>query len=438
MLSSAVLRAASSYTTTAACAASSTALNSRSFAEQHLSFFHVDLPKVRQQFQRWKRALPQIRPHYAVKCNPDPIVLLTLYEQGAGFDCASVNEIQNVIRSCKHPRANSRMIDIRSDLDIRSDIIFANPMKAEYQLLTSAQLGVQKVTADSVQELRKIACLQPNAEVFLRILVDDKGSLCRLGVKFGANMDDVPELFREAQKLDLNMTGVSFHAGSGQQNAEAYACAISDARAAFDIAADFGHEHSMRVLNIGGGFVDDDNFEYVADVIKSSINLHFHDDKMNFMAEPGRFMVSASHRLFTKVIGRKHNMLFVNDSIYGSFNSIMFDHQEHQPEAYMRSDGSDIRLCGGRTGMKKDEPKAVSIWGQTCDGLDRITQVSQVGSADVGDWLIWPSMGAYSAAAGSTFNGFETPEIFYLDDEVVAVPGEGERMAPIRQEAAGM
>ena len=234
----------------------------------------------------------------------------------------------------------------------------------------------------------------------------------------------MPELFREAQKLDLNMTGVSFHAGSGQQNAEAYARAISRARAAFDIAADFGHEHSMRVLNIGGGFVDDDNFEYVADVIKSSINLHFHDDKMNFMAEPGRFMVSASHRLFTKVIGRKHNMLFVNDSIYGSFNSIMFDHQEHQPEAYMKSDGSDIRWCGGATVMNEDEPDAMSIWGQTCDGLDRITQVSHVGSADVGDWLIWPSMGAYSAAAGSTFNGFENPESFYLDDEVVA--GEGE------------
>ena len=41
----------------------------------------------------WKAALPRVQPCYAVKCNDDQALLELLACLGAGFDCASEQEV---------------------------------------------------------------------------------------------------------------------------------------------------------------------------------------------------------------------------------------------------------------------------------------------------------------------------------------------------------
>lgn len=55
-----------------------------------------------------------------------------------------------------------------------------------------------------------------------------------------------------------------------------------------------------------------------------------------------------------------------------------------------------------------------SIWGPTCDGLDRIVEQCNLPDMQVGDWLVFETMGAYTVAASSTFNGFQRPDIHYV------------------------
>lgn len=55
-----------------------------------------------------------------------------------------------------------------------------------------------------------------------------------------------------------------------------------------------------------------------------------------------------------------------------------------------------------------------SIWGPTCDGLDRIVEQCSLPDMQVGDWLLFENMGAYTVAASSTFNGFQKPDIYYI------------------------
>ena len=52
-------------------------------------FFVGDLGEVVRQYRRWIKNLPRIEPFFAIKCNPDPMVLHTLVKLGVGFDCAS-------------------------------------------------------------------------------------------------------------------------------------------------------------------------------------------------------------------------------------------------------------------------------------------------------------------------------------------------------------
>ncbi|KAG6963815.1 hypothetical protein JG687_00006331, partial [Phytophthora cactorum] len=68
---------------------------------------------------------------------------------------------------------------------------------------------------------------------------------------------------------------------------------------------------------------------------------------------------------------------------------------------------------------KTDESKAVpcSVWGPTMDGKDAITRETSLPVLEVGDWITFPRMGAYSFATGSTFNGFSLPSRTYIEAE---------------------
>ena len=56
-------------------------------------FLLIDTEIVRNKVRRFKSALPRVHPHYAVKANPDPRVLKVLIEEGAGFEIASIAEL---------------------------------------------------------------------------------------------------------------------------------------------------------------------------------------------------------------------------------------------------------------------------------------------------------------------------------------------------------
>lgn len=55
-----------------------------------------------------------------------------------------------------------------------------------------------------------------------------------------------------------------------------------------------------------------------------------------------------------------------------------------------------------------------SVWGPTCDGLDCILEEVKLPELQVGNWIYFPDMGAYTLAAASGFNGMPAPRRFYV------------------------
>ncbi len=53
------------------------------------AFCVVDLGRLVDVHEKWKTALPDIQPFYAVKCNDNVMVLKILAALGTGFDCSS-------------------------------------------------------------------------------------------------------------------------------------------------------------------------------------------------------------------------------------------------------------------------------------------------------------------------------------------------------------
>lgn len=164
--------------------------------------------------QAWCAAMPRVVPFYAIKCNPDPGVVRLLAALGAGFDCASLGEVQQVL-----------------DLGVSpSRIIFAHPCKRPCDIRYAREHGVGLTTFDTESELVKIANFFPGFKCVLRIRADDPEARVPLGLKYGANPEEAPKLLATAQRLGLDVVGVSFHVGSACKNLAAYSSAIEKAR----------------------------------------------------------------------------------------------------------------------------------------------------------------------------------------------------------------
>lgn len=305
------------------------------------------------------------------------------------------------------------------------------------------------MTFDNGDELAKVKKYHPNAKMVLRILTDDSGSLCRLGLKFGAPLSEVRALLKKAKALGVDVVGISFHCGSGCTNPGLFGDAVRRARWAFNVAAEEGFVLSL--LDIGGGF-EDENFEVIAAVLRPAIAEHFpREQGIRVIAEPGRYFVSTAFELATNIIARRaaregsHDEMesdgdftmttdtveeeekpsvmceftersplslcflsdvlfillldYINDGVYGAFNCTLFDHQVVHPHVLTLSDVFQ--------GLGDELPVAplekCSLWGPTCDSIDCVQANASlpVDLLRVGDWLRWEKMGAYTICAAS-------------------------------------
>ena len=278
------------------------------------------------------------------------------------------------------------------------------------------------MTFDNTDELHKVKQLYPGAELFLRICTDDSSSLCRLSLKFGAAMDSTDELLALAKELGLNVVGVSFHVGSGASDPLAFLKAVKDARTVFDKAAE--HGFSLHTLDVGGGFCGE-TFEDMAAVLREALDLYI-PSHIIIIGEPGRYYVSSAFTLAAHIIARrtiehpptrgKSYMLYLNDGLYGNFSSIMFDHQNPIAQVLRSGDRSYYDTIASKESADGIE---YSIWGPTCDGIDRITESIRFDHAlDVGDWLYFENMGAYTKCSATKFNGFtDAHDVVYVSSE---------------------
>ena len=183
--------------------------------------------------------------YYAVKANPDPAIVRTLYRTGASFDVASIAEFLVVHENIKDLPPNERQ-----DF-IWDKIIYANPIKTNETL---AELDQYKplVTYDNFEEIKKVQKHAPQAGLALRIQVPNTGAMVELSCKFGAAPGEAVVLIEAAHEAGLIVEGLSFHVGSQTTNFENYVQALNLAAGIFKEAKDRGFP--MKLLDIGGGF----------------------------------------------------------------------------------------------------------------------------------------------------------------------------------------
>ncbi|HVU23978.1 MAG TPA: type III PLP-dependent enzyme [Opitutus sp.] len=366
--------------------------------EHGTPLFVVDHDALRKVYRKFRRHLPRIQVYYAVKANPDPAIVRTLFEEGASFDVASMPEFMIVHENIKDLPAAARQ------QWIWDKIIYANPTKPTETL---EELNQYKplVTFDNLEEIEKIRKHAPSAGLVLRLKVPNTGAMVELSSKFGASTGEAVDLILAADKMGLTVEGISFHVGSQTTNFDNYVQALTMSAAVFQEARDRGYT-KMNLLDIGGGFPApyDDTvkpFEELAKVINTELDRLFPKD-VQILAEPGRFLAAVCGTSVAKVIGKAirdgKTCYYINDGVYHTYSGVIFDHCKYPVKAF-----------------KKGPTSICAVFGPTCDALDVVSHAENLPELQRGDFVYSVNIGAYSHASATYFNGFPPATVVHVN-----------------------
>lgn len=358
----------------------------------------IDHDVIRKNYAEFRRHLPKVQCYFAVKANAEPAIVRTLFKSGASFDVASLPEFMLVFENIKKLPAKKQQ-----DF-IWDKIIYANPTKPKETLLALDKYK-PLVTYDNPNELKKIQQYAPHAGVVLRLRVDNTGSQCELSSKFGCAPGEAVDLILAAFKLGLVVEGLSFHVGSQCTNFQNFVQALNTAAAVMKESKSRGHE--LKILDIGGGFPAPYNkhvrpFPELARVINAEIDRLF-DRDIQILAEPGRFLVASAATSVARVIGKAVRdgkpCYYIDDSVYHTFSGIIFDHCQYHLKPF-----------------KNGKKEICALFGQTCDGLDVISQHEQLPELEIEDLVYAENIGAYSNASATWFNGFPPAKVLHVNE----------------------
>ena len=346
-------------------------------------FLLVDTQIVRTKARRFKAAMPRVHPHYAVKANPNPRVLKALIEEGVGFEIASIAELDLLLGLGVAP----------------AEIYYSNPMKSRAYIEYAAQKGVEWYVLDSVEELRKIVSVKPDAKLYVRIEAPNVGSDWPLAGKFGIKSTEVDGIIAEAVALGADLAGATFHVGSQCRNPENWRVGIQHAKRVFRKMRLAGL--TPRLLNIGGGYPvrhvkPIPSIERIAEVVNHGIRDI--PQSVRIMAEPGRFLVSDAGYFVCRVVGTAtrggKRWMYWDAGVFGG--------------VIETTEGLRYDIHTDRTG--KAIPWCVA--GPTCDSVD-VCMRDEMFPEDMqeGDFIYIANAGAYTTAYASNFNGFPLPDV---------------------------
>jgi len=353
-------------------------------------FLACDLGIVQDRLASLRGALPGVDVHYAVKCNPSPEIVTTLAAAGAGFEVASLGELQILLDA-----------GIPGD-----DVLYSNPVKPARHIRAAAAAGVWRFGFDSEGELRKIAANAPGAAVYVRLRVDDSLSRFPLGRKFGAETHTAHELMLLARVLGLEPYGVTFHVGSQCTTPAAWRSALAGAGGLMRRLLADGV--SLRMVDVGGGFparyVEPvPAIEHYGRVIAAALDDVLPYRPETVVAEPGRYLVAESGVLVGSVLGREERA--GEEWVYldvGVYNGLMESQQLH-------SDW-DYPMWTSRRGHAEEPRLPFTVAGPTCDSADTMFVATPLpASLGVDDLVMIGSAGAYTLSYASGFNGFPPP-----------------------------
>jgi ornithine decarboxylase len=359
----------------------------------------LDFEQISQTYNRFIDSFPGGEIFYAVKANANPDIMRLVVEQVGGLQIASLAELERSLSVGETGR----------------QIICSNPIKNPTFIQRMYEEGVYAMVVDSTYEVEKVARYAPGMRVYVRLAVDNQGSVLPLAGKFGVSGDEALALFDMAKTYGLQPIGLSFHVGSQCLRAQNWVNAIRACGEIWQRAEACGYH--FHFLDIGGGFpaghyhdASIPTIENIGELTMEAIRQYIPHTNPMLILEPGRGMVGESGRLVVSVVGKAKRggdeWLYLDA---GVFNGLMETFEGFPPVTRLLAADADDRPMMSYT-----------LAGPSCDSCDVVARNLELPEIHIGDRLMFLDTGAYTNEYAVAFNGFPIPSVIKLECQPVA------------------
>jgi len=294
--------------------------------------------------------------------------------------------------------------------------------------------GVGYLTFDSISELETIQKIYPQAKLLLRVATTvaataavpfvgnvstRRVSVCQ---RYGVEANHLKEILCFAKKVNAKVEGISCHFDSLSHDCDSFAQTLSQVYQFYVTASEcLGRSDLMvdldtEIVDWSYDLASNSDSGVVASVklLKSMFPA-----EVQFTARPSKYLVMSSHTLGVNVIARRtvttkaspvstsdrsendEFLYYINDGLYGSFNCLVYEKHSVSPQPL-------------REELENEKRYRCTIFGPTCDGIDVVSDHEMLPKLEVGEWLYFENMGAFTVSSSTSFNGFDLPKFHYF------------------------
>lgn len=384
------------------------AINFQDIFKQFGSPLYIyDLDSIIANIEQLKSSLTDVELYYAVKANPNLILLKELKAHVCGLDISSGGEIEQALLAGYHAENFS----------------FAGPGKTEQALKIAIKNNTGSINAESLDDLTRIIKiakqLQQPANISLRInplKLINKFAI-KMGGKatqFGIDEENIETAINLVKENPQSLNFVGYHIYAGTQCLDA-ASFKENFEYIFELLAIVTKKYQLtpKKINVGGGFgipyfAGNQNLDIAAAI--KHLNNAVKEFKANnnlaqtaIILELGRYLVGPYGYYLTQVLARKES----REKIY-----IIVDGGMHQHLSASGNLGQVIRKnyqIKNITSQKKETEK-IDIAGALCTPLDILATNIELPQTNVDDLIVIENSGAYGYSSSPLlFLGHPTP-----------------------------
>lgn len=311
--------------------------------------------------------------YYAMKANNNLDILKTINNCNFGFECVSIDEVRYIR---KHfPDAN----------------VLFTPNYCDVKEYEQAFNFDCVVIVDNMQVVKDNIKIFESKEIGVRLDLNlgeghnKKVVTEGVGSKFGLPVDEISELMNLTNKSNIKIVGLHSHRGSDINNINSWVQTL-------DTLVKLAEEEfdDIKWLDLGGGLgtlLNDTDF------INLNKILNIKKSKFEIWMEPGRYLVSESGVLLSKVTQvrtkNKKNIVGISTGMNSLIRPTLYD-------AY--------HSIWNISKLKSNENKYYDIVGPICESGDIIGENRLLPKTEVGDIILIENAGAYGNVMSNSYN----------------------------------
>jgi diaminopimelate decarboxylase len=378
--------------------------------------------KAKELHKAYSKFKGQVKVAYSIKANFTPSVVKAFMKDGIAFDLTSLGELY-FIKQCKTDPENVIYTSVTEELEEYIEVLQSGVRRivvSSFNGMTNLAKAASKVGRGAVP----LTMIRVNPEVGVKAEVRASYRNSKFGVPFnGGTIDSAAKMVKHLMGSDLlKFEGFHFHLGSQITDFTCYTHALDKMDAFIIKMKKENPAFQVNTFDIGGGtpIFYNDPVPTPAQMAENHINklnqLAETHGTFTLMIESGRFLVAESSILVSKIVNTKeyneHKIVIVDAGYHILLDAALLKQEYPQEVVPIVPDSKDKTTTLATI-------KNTHLAGRLCDTYDvfPLSKVSDLSESEVGRYVSFYNVGAYSVVFNMPFHCQTKPPIVMKDSD---------------------